>query len=346
MDTGIEATIKQWARELGFSDCRIARAGATPHHADYHAWLELGYHGSMEWMARNVEKRSDPCELVPSAKSVISLALNYYPGESTMGRDTQGYRIARYAWNDDYHDLIWERLRLLDQRLSEMGGQQRTFTDSGPVLERDIANDAGLGWNGKSSMQIHRSLGTWFFLAEIITTLDLQVDPPQSSHCGQCDRCLRSCPTQAIIAPHVLDARKCISYLTIENKGSIPPEYRKAIGDRIYGCDQCLEVCPWNRFAKTTQEIRFHARREIFQTSLRGFLALDDEGFRKMFAGSPIKRIKRERFLRNVCVALGNVGTLEDLPLLAEHAASDSEMLAEHAQWAMDQIQQRQDGND
>ena len=248
------------------------------------------------------------------------------------------YRIARYAWNDDYHDVIEERLKEMNLAMEGLGGIQRFYTDTGPLLERDFATDSGLGWSGKSTVQIHRKLGTWFFLAELITTLDLPPDLPFGDHCGKCTRCIDACPTNAITAPHRMDARRCISYLTIEHKGSIPLEFRKQIGDRIYGCDDCLDACPWNRFAQISRETRFHARESIFQNRLRDFLELDDDGFRSLFAKSPIKRIKRSRFLRNVCVALGNVGCDDDLPALECMAKGEDALVAEHAQWAIEEI--------
>ncbi len=314
----------------------------------------------MKWLERNLERRCDPREVLPGAQSIISLALNYYPGDSPnhdrgCGVPPQAvpaasrrkdppppnYRIARYAWNDDYHDLIEDKLRDFDLSLQDMGGTQRYYTDTGPVLERDFATESGLGWNGKSTVQIHTALGTWFFLAELLTTLSLPPDEKQNDHCGKCTACMTACPTNAIPRPHHLDAPRCISYLTIEHKGSIPLDLRPLIGDRIYGCDDCLDICPWNRFAKLSRETRFHARETIFDHSLRDFLALTVEDFRTLFAKSPIKRIKRERFLRNVCVALGNTGTMDDLPALQQSAADPDPLIAEHAQWAVDQINSR-----
>ena len=209
-----------------------------------------------------------------------------------------------------------KKLRKLDGFLTAAGGRQKFYVDTGPVLERDFAAEAGIGWHGKSTMLLNRQLGTWFFLAEIFTTLELPPDPPQVARCGSCTRCIDACPTGAITAPHQLDARRCISYLTIELKGSIPLEFRPLIGDRIYGCDDCLDACPWNRFAQVSRESAFAARPAVAQMRLRDFLALDDAQFREIFRGSPIKRIKRRGFLRNVCVALGNVGTRDDLPAL------------------------------
>jgi epoxyqueuosine reductase len=336
------AAVKAIASALGFDDCRIATAQTADHAAEFHQWLADGCHGEMAWLERTPERRCDPRNVLPGCRSVICLALNYLPGSSPFSANSPGgFRIAKYAWNEDYHDLIEKRLGDFDTALQARGGTQRYYVDTGPVLERDFASAAGLGWNGKSTVQIHRSLGTWFFLAEILTTLELPADPPLANHCGSCVRCLTACPTQAITAPHRVDARRCISYLTIEHKGPIPLEFRTAIGDRIYGCDDCLEACPWNRFAQTSRDIAFHARTEIFGHRLREFLALDDAGFRALFARSPIKRLKRPRFLRNVCVALGNTGNSDDLPALRQATTDPDPLIAEHAQWAIGQIERR-----
>ena len=340
--SGLEAQLKIWAAELGFDDCRIARAGEASHAKAFHEWIAEGKNGGMAWLERTPERRCDPREVLPDCKSLVCLAMNYFPGRSPFPEGHPGgYRIARYAWNDDYHDLIERQLKEFDLRLQSLGGTQKPYVDTGPVLERDFATDAGLGWNGKSTMQIHRRLGTWFFLAEILTTLELTPDSPFGDHCGKCTRCITACPTGAITAPHQLDARRCISYLTIEHKGPIPLEFREAIGDRIYGCDDCLDACPWNRFAETSREASFQARETVFQKRLRDFLDLDDEGFRMLFAKSPIKRIKRPRFLRNVCVALGNTGTPDDLPALTRTATDLDPLVSEHATWAIERIQKR-----
>jgi epoxyqueuosine reductase len=334
--------VKAWALELGFDDCRVALAKEASHADLFKDWIADEKHGEMAWMARAPERRCDPREVLAGCKTIICLALNYYPGRSPFPASHEGgYRIARYAWDEDYHDLIEKRLRDFDLKLQSLGGVQRFYVDTGPVLERDFASDAGLGWNGKSTVQIHKKLGTWFFLAELLTTLDLQVDPPMRDHCGKCTACITACPTAAITAPRRMDARRCISYLTIEHKGSIPDEFRSAMGDRIYGCDDCLDACPWNRFATESREIIFHARATVFEKRLRDFLSLDDEGFRVLFAKSPIKRIKRARFLRNVCVALGNTGTIEDLPALEQAALDPEPLIAEHASWAVKRLNER-----
>ncbi|MES2594779.1 MAG: tRNA epoxyqueuosine(34) reductase QueG [Verrucomicrobiota bacterium] len=326
------------AQELGFADCRVAVAAEASRRELYEQWVAEGKHGDMAWMARNMDRRGDPRLVQPGAQSVIVLAMNYFQGPPPR---EPGYRIARYAWNDDYHDLIEAKLKTFEAWLIEQGGVQRRYVDTGPVLERNWASEAGLGWGGKSTMQIHRQLGTWFFLAELITTLEIEPDAPAKDHCGSCTRCIVACPTQAITAPRRLDARRCVSYLTIENKGPIPLEFRRAIGDRLYGCDDCLSACPWNKFAQVSHEATFQARQSVFGMSLRDFLTLTDESFRALFAKSPIKRIKRHAFLRNVCVVLGNVGTPEDLPALLALVDDQHPLIAEHAAWAVAEIRER-----
>lgn len=294
----------------------------------------------MAWMERNADRRTDPQLVLPGARSILVLGLNYWQPRAENTSPATAGRIARYAWGDDYHDIIEPKLWQLDAFLQQHGGKQRQYVDTGPVLERDFAALAGAGWQGKSTMLIHPKLGTWLFLASILTTLELPVNEPMPDHCGKCTRCLDACPTGAITAPHHVDARLCVSYLTIENKGPIPVELRRQIGDRIYGCDDCLDACPWNRFATQSREARFAAR-EFVGMSLRAFLTLDNDAFRALFRKSPIKRIKRARLLRNVCVALGNTGTAEDLPALTHAAADPDPLIAEHAQWAIAEIQRR-----
>lgn len=333
--------IRSQALACGFDLCRFATAQRATHADVYLDWVDQGMHADMAWMERNQDRRCDPREVLPGCRTVICLGINYFPGNDPGQSE---YRIARYAWNEDYHDGIADRLKQLDGFLQELGGCQRYYVDTGPVLERDFATDAGLGWNGKSTLQIHRQFGTWLFLAEILTTLEIPADQPFGDHCGKCTRCIQACPTRAIIAPHRVDARRCISYFTIEHKGSIPLEFRRAMGNRIYGCDDCLAVCPWNRFARISQDLRFHARQDIFRHSLRDFLEWDDETFRKVFAKSPVKRIKRSRFLRNVCVAIGNTGSRADLDALRKAAVHDDRLIAEHAQWAIEEIEAREPG--
>ncbi len=333
----LEDQVRAIASELGFDACRFAAAGEAAHAARFQDWLDDGWHGEMEWMAKTPERRKDPRRLVGGAKTVIVLALNYAEADADhlpAGAGGPGRAFARYARGEDYHLIIDKRLKAFARRLGELGGTQRFYVDYGPVLERDFASSAGLGWNGKSTVQIHPELGAWFFLAELVTTLELRPDPPYPDRCGKCTACVDACPTRAITAPRHLDARRCISYLTIEHPGPIPEEFREAVGGRVFGCDTCLEVCPWNRFARRSREAKFAAR--AFNTMrLRDFLALDDGAFRALFARNPVKRTGRERFLRNVCVALGNTGAAADLPALERAAQAEGELVAEHAEWAI-----------
>jgi epoxyqueuosine reductase len=336
--------VKRIAASLGFDDCRIAAVtGPATHGEEFRKWLEAGEYGDMQWMAKSPGRRTDPREVLPGVRSVVSVALNYYrpPPAARAAEDGARGRIARYAWGDDYHDVMDGRLRDLAAALGEMGGEQRLYVDTGPVLERDWASAAGLGWNGKSTVQIHSRLGTWTFLGEILTTLEIDPDAPSRDHCGNCTRCIAACPTAAITAPRHVDARRCISYLTIEHKGAIPEEFRRAIGDRIYGCDECLDVCPWNRFAKESRETAFAARPFVAGWTLREFLALTDTAFRELFRHSPVKRIKRPAFLRNVCIALGNTGDAADLPALEAAALDPDPLISEHARWAISEIRRR-----
>jgi epoxyqueuosine reductase len=337
----LKAWLVLFARQIGFDSCRIAACNAPAHAAEFREWLNEGAHGEMNYMQRGEEKRCDPEKVLPEAKSIVIFALNYFQGKTSRMSAATG-RIARYAWGEDYHDVIAKKLHKIDAFLRSFGGQQKCYVDTGPVLERDHAAQAGIGWHGKSTMLIDQRLGTWFFLAEILTTLELPPDEPVQDRCGTCDRCIAACPTGAITGPHQLDARRCISYLTIELKGAIPLELRPLIGNRIFGCDDCLDACPWNRFAQQSRENAFSARLPTTGMSLREYLDLNDDQFRALFKNSPIKRIKRRGFLRNVCVALGNVGDPSDLPAL-ERAAVDLEpLIVEHATWAIHQIRERQ----
>jgi len=347
MSTGLKAQLVTFAGDLGFDSCRVA-ACAPPNHAkEFGEWLDDGAAGEMNYIARGAEKRRDPQKILPGARSIIVLALNYFQG-GTGAADTVATtegkargRIARYAWGDDYHQVVAAKLDKIDNFLRQFSGEQKCYVDTGPILERDHAAQSGIGWHGKSTMLVDPKLGTWFFLAEILTTLELPPDEPAKDRCGKCTRCIDACPTGAITAPHRLDARRCISYLTIELKGPIPLAFRPLIGDRIFGCDDCLEACPWNRFAQASRESAFSARRSTIAFALRDYLKLNDAEFRNLFRNSPIKRIKRRGFLRNVCVALGNVGTRDDLPALDRAAADPELLIAEHAAWAIQRIQAR-----
>ncbi len=341
----MKPALRQRAAELGFDDCRIT-AAAPPASAEHlRRWLEQNQHGEMAWLARNADKRADPQKVLPGARSLLCLAVSYAPEnppDPPLG--ARAGVIARYARYADYHDILAGRLKSLTQYLAELGGADTRslwYVDTGPFLERDLAQRAGLGFVGKHTNLISRRLGNWIFLAEILTTLELEPDTPESNHCGSCTRCLAACPTAAITAPFQLDARRCISYLTIELKGSIPVEFRPAIGSRIYGCDDCLAACPWNRFARAGRLMQPHARPDLSAPDLLELLQLDAAGFKARFAGSPVLRTKRRGFLRNVAVALGNVGDAAALPALAKAAADPEPLIAEHAQWAIGQIQSR-----
>lgn len=348
----LKTRVVDLARALGFDSCRVAACSPPAHAREFGEWLSDGAHGEMNYMARSQEKRRDPQNILPGTKSIIVLALNYFQGEQSTPKafGAATGRIARYAWGDDYHELIEAKLHKIENFLRNLGGEQKCYVDTGPILERDYAAAAGIGWHGKSTMLIDEKLGTWFFLAEILTTLELPADEPARDRCGTCKRCINACPTGAITAPHKLDARRCISYLTIELKSAIPLELRPLIGDRIFGCDDCLDACPWNRFAKASRETAFTARSpsrtgtSTTAFSLRGYLALNETEFRNLFRDSPIKRIKRRGFLRNVCVALGNVGTMEDLPALRRATLDSEPLIAEHAAWAIEQILTRVQG--
>jgi len=343
----MKEAIRQRARELGFDACRFTTAAAPEHATKLAEWLADKNHGEMAWLERNAGKRVDPQKVLPGAQSFIVLATSYERhetgGAKTPAPDFSGV-VARYARFDDYHDIVGEKLKLLAGYLDSLQADSRSlwYVDTGPILERDAAQRAGLGFAGKHTNLISRSLGNWIFLSEIITTLGLEPDGPERNHCGRCTRCLTACPTQAITEPFKLDARKCISYLTIELKGSIPLELRPAIGNRIYGCDDCLAACPWNRFAQEGRLMKSHERKELDQPDLLGLLELDDTKFKERFAASPILRTKRRGLLRNVCVALGNCGDNRALPSLLRATYDREPLIAEHARWAIEQIKSRE----
>lgn len=331
------ASIKRRAAELGLDACGITRAEPSQRAAFYREWAAAGRAGEMQWLVRDPERRSDPRAVLPGACSLIVAGLNYWQ-ESPRQRG----RVARYALGDDYHEVLLEKLNALASDLAAQGAQAKVYVDTGPVLEKPLAQRAGLGWQGKSTMLIHPKLGPWLLLGEIITTLDLEPDAPEKDHCGSCTRCLGACPTGAITAPYQLDARRCIAYLTIELKGSIPEEFRPLIGDRVYGCDECLDVCPWNRFAQTTREARFLKPAETGGDALRDLLEITGPEFKRRYARSPILRVKRRGLLRNVCVVLGNIGTAEDLPALKRAEQHEEPLVREHAAWAVRRISARQ----
>jgi epoxyqueuosine reductase len=341
----MKEAIRQRALTLGFDDCRFTTAAPPQSAPHLRQWLADGRHGEMNWLDRNALKRVNPQLVLPGAQSAILLAVSYATATPHSAlRTPQSGEVARYARFTDYHDVLADRLKSLTATVNELAGEHTRslwYVDTGPILERDFAQRAGLGFIGKHTNVISRKLGNWIFLAEILTTLELEPDVPERTRCGSCSRCLTACPTQAITAPFQLDARRCISYLTIELKGSIPLELRPLIGNRIYGCDDCLAVCPWNRFAREGNLMKPHARTDLAAPDLVELLKLDDAGFKARFAGTPMLRTKRRGLLRNVCVALGNTGDESSLAAL-NHAMSDQEpLIAEHARWAMEQIQGR-----
>jgi epoxyqueuosine reductase len=336
---GVKTKIRELARDCEFDDCRFARAVQAPHAFQYFSWVQAGGHADMAWLSHDPARRADPSRVLFDAKTLVVLAKNYFQGPNP--REHPG-RIARYAWGEDYHKIMLKNMAPIEALLRENGGRQKCYVDTGPILERDFAAVAGLSWQGKSTMCLNERLGTWFFIGVILTTLEFEPDLPATNRCGRCTRCIDVCPTCAITQPYHLDAGRCISYLTIEHKGAIPIEFRSAIGDRIYGCDDCLEVCPWNRFAKRTRETKFQLSNQLKALTLRQLAVLTDDDFRTLFRNSPVKRIKRARFVRNVCVALGNVGTPEDLEVLNILARDNNPLIAEHACWAVEQIRKRE----
>jgi epoxyqueuosine reductase len=344
----MKTAISLRAQELGFDICRVTTAAPPESAAQFQEWLALGRHGEMGYLARNAHKRVDPRQVLPGAESLILLAVNYGSRQApVLGEPPKTGVVARYAQHEDYHDILAPKLTALAAFTDQLGGpgvRSLWYVDTGPILERDLAQRAGLGFVGKHTSLISRELGNWFFLAEIITTLRLDPDEPEKNRCGSCSRCLSACPTQAIVAPFQLDARRCISYLTIELKGSIPIDLRPAIGNRIYGCDDCLAACPWNRFARQSTLMKEHQRPDLSAPGLLQLLDLDDAGFKRLFAGTPMLRTKRRGLLRNVCVALGNTGDENALSALQKAVQDPEPLIAEHAAWAIEQIKQRRGG--
>lgn len=338
--------IKKQALSLGFTLVRIGPAERAPTFSAYLDWIERSNHGEMGYLARpdRIARRRDLILILPEARSLILVGLNYYSEDRSFGATkSQSGRISRYAWGADYHDLMKALLSELEAFIGEQkaGAACRSYVDTGAILERAHAAVAGMGFIGKNSLLIAPRLGSYFFLGEIVTDLSLEYDTPQHMpDCGSCRRCLNACPTGAIIAPRVVDARRCISYLTIELKGSIPEDLRPQIGNALFGCDICQEVCPFNRFAQPTlfTEV-FSARTPERQTPLlAGILQLDDASFAARFGGSPVERTGRELLVRNACVAAGNSGDPAYLPLLAELAEGASQLISEHARWAMGKL--------
>jgi epoxyqueuosine reductase len=321
---------------------RFALAAATHEAAGrLSAFLEQGRHGMMDWLAKNAERRADPAMLWPEAKSVVVVGVNYGPDHDPLDdlKHRTAGTISVYAKGDDYHDVLKKRLkRLAGFMVESFGGDAKVFVDTAPVLEKSLAQEAGLGWQGKHTNLVSREFGSWLFLGSVFTTLELEADAPERDHCGACHACLDICPTRAFPAPYQLDARRCISYLTIEHKGHIPREFREAIGGRIYGCDDCLAVCPWNKFAQVSREAQFLPREALRRPPLAELARLDDASFRALFRGSPVKRIGRDRFVRNVLIAIGNSGDAA-LAAEAERLLGDpSPLVRAMAVWALSRL--------
>jgi epoxyqueuosine reductase len=341
----LKRAIAQEARTLGFDCVGVTAPDAIPEAArHFREFLETGAHGDMDWLAQNPERRADPRGLWPDVRSVIMLGVNYGPDEDPLAilkARTRG-AISVYAQGDDYHDVIKKRLKVLARWLvATAHGDVKVFVDTAAVMEKPLAQASHLGWQGKHTNLVSREFGSWLFLGAIFTTLDLPPDEAEIDHCGSCQACLDICPTAAFPAPYKLDARRCISYLTIENKGPIPHEFRKAIGNRIYGCDDCLAVCPWNKFAQEGREAKLAAREELRAPELAELARLDDAAFRARFAKSPVKRIGRDRFIRNVLIAIGNSGE-GALAAEAERLLDDASPLVRGAAvWALAQLATR-----
>ncbi len=346
---GLMAEFAATAREIGFVAMGVAPAAPDASRTkQLGQWLDGGLHGQMQWMAERFVHRSSPQGLWPEARSVICLGMSYAPLADPMALEDRSDigRISVYAQAADYHDVVKKALKAMarwlvgeaeKRGLGEIG--VKVFTDTAPVMEKPLAATAGIGWQGKHTNLVSREYGSWLFLGEIYTTLELDAGPPEEDHCGSCDACHAVCPTDAFPAPYQLDARRCISYLTIEHKGPIPHEFRAAIGNRIYGCDDCLAVCPWNKFAGTAHaHAKFLPRAELAAPRLADLLTLDDPGFRALFSGSPIKRIGRDRFVRNCLIAAGNSGDQGLLPQVDVLRADPDPVVAEAAQWAVERL--------
>jgi epoxyqueuosine reductase len=337
----LAAEIKAWGKALGFQSIGICDTDLSRAEPDLKAWLTRGFHGEMEFMERHGMKRLRPAELVPGTVRVITARMDYFPSDAHPGEKVllDGSRafISRYALGRDYHKVLRNRLQQLCDRIAEAVGEfgYRVFTDSAPVAEVELAQKSGIGWRGKHTLTLSRDAGSWFFLGEIYTDLPLPVDTPAENHCGTCTACLDACPTGAIVAPYQVDARRCISYLTIELKGSIPIELRPLIGNRIYGCDDCQLCCPWNRFAQLSVEPDFQVRYGLDDASLVELFGWDEADFDAKTTGSAIRRIGHERWLRNIAVALGNAPTTPEAVAALQSTNHPSPLVREHVAWAL-----------
>ncbi len=344
MTISLEQEIRAEAGRLGFVACGFARSDAAPDAGvELREWLAAGNHGTMGWMEARADERASPAGLWDGARSVIALAMSYAPASDPLALGNEGSlgRISVYAQGGDYHKTVKQGLKALGRFIVERSPSElKVFVDTAPVMEKPLAAAAGIGWQGKHTSLLSRTHGNWLFLGIIMTSLELEPDLPAEEHCGSCTRCIAACPTGAIVGPRRIDARACISYLTIEHRGPIPNAYREAIGNRIYGCDDCLAVCPWNRFADQAQAHRaFLPRAEMVAPRLADLLALDDAGFREMFAGSPIKRIGIRRIIRNCLIAAGNSRDPGLRAAVERHLGDSDPVVAEAAEWAMSRLQ-------
>ncbi|MGP2490728.1 tRNA epoxyqueuosine(34) reductase QueG [Mesorhizobium sp. PUT5] len=338
----LRALIDREAAAAGFDAVAVTRPDAIPQApARLAEFVAAGFHGSMDWIAETLQRRADPSVLWPQVRSIIVLAMNYGPDEDPrplLSRRDRG-AVSVYARNRDYHEVMKGRLKEIAGKLaSRAGGDVKVFVDTAPVMEKPLAAAAGIGWQGKHTNLVSRAHGSWLFLGSIFTTAELEPDAPETDRCGSCRACLDACPTKAFPAPYKLDARRCISYLTIENKGPIPREFRAAIGNRIYGCDDCLAACPWNKFAQAASEAKLAAREDLRAPKLTDLLALDDPAFRAFFSGSPVKRIGRDRFIRNVLVAAGNSDDICLVPQVRMLLADPSPLVRGAAVWALSRL--------
>ena len=334
--------IRSHALELGFDVVGFAPAALNENARNHLSEFILnGYHGDMGWLAERAQQRSQPIDLWPRVQSVIVVGLNYGPDNDPLeviGKPERG-SISVYARGRDYHDVVKKKLRSLARFIvDELSGDVKFFVDTAPVMEKPLAQKAGLGWQGKHTNLVSKTVGSWLFLGEIFTNLSLGPEAESKDNCGSCSRCLAACPTEAFLSPYKLDAQRCISYLTIEHKGHIPREFRQAMGNRIYGCDDCLAVCPWNKFAKKTNEFELEARLELKWPRLADLVQLDDTDFRTIFSGSPVKRLGRDRFIRNVLIAIGNSGILELAVFAKARLIDESPLVRAMAVWALAQL--------
>lgn len=330
------------AQKVGFESVRITSPEGIEKNADYFSeFLDKSRHGEMKWMEEKVERRKSPLNLWPEVKSIIMLGMNYGPAHDpleTLKRKSDG-NISVYALGKDYHDVVKKRLKQIARHIHrEYDAEVKVFVDTAPVMEKPLAHKSGMGWQGKHTNLVSRDFGSWLFIGSIFTTLDLDVDSTEEDHCGSCSACLDICPTNAFVAPYQLDARRCISYLTIEYKGHIDKSFRKAMGNRIYGCDDCLSVCPWNKYANLTNEKLYYPRIELKHPNLATLVVLDDPSFRQIFSGSPIKRIGRDFFIRNVLIAMGNSDNKDFIPLLISKLEETNPHIRAMAVWALKEL--------